>query len=757
VYQGTVPGPSFIPGKGAVIPAVAAGGGKVFFLDTVAQAVLSYDGASGEVRRSVPTDLSAYGLDVSADGGRLLVSSYRTRFASQQRAVVTEYTVKGRKTGRVYWGLYQGRYFRDGVIGLASDLHNNNLVFRRDKEEEVLLQGSEDLLYGDPSPISDVWIAFTAAKKGVRELCLYNYETRQVYTLCQDDADPAAMTGSLGGAGPAAPAGSLEGADLAALTGSLGGAGPAAPTGLLEAADPETGTEAAGLAGPGGAAALTEEGLRWRYIRSLQASSGYLLFAYHQGKGMYKLGGVDVSGVSGAELPVMEAVFTERDISGGVSRPVAAAGAVYYRGAFSKFDALLRYPEEAAALQGVRARLALKPWAEGDVVRAAPGTPSYDALSDAPLRRYAGISYMNPFKFWIPWPLISLGRKGISLDGGGISSLMSDPTDSNRIVLSLGFDARARMATADILWTSYALGFPIEFKGSDGLDKTEDPVFRLTTASVLGTVSFGLGGERTRFSMSGGLNAAFAAQENGDAHPYTWSYDEYYYSLSLGLGASSLIRPSWALFGRGLSLYGYAHFLLDQNGPQSFSPVPRVEGVFSAALEPWVPLRLQLYGIWDEKGMDLRGRSSYYLEAAFSSAISEEYPRQKHIGLEWLAGGEVEVKLFSLDIQKSLSHLYYNRIYSSLAWRGALYDDLGRLDSDGAAAEGTVLGPSSRGSYRLAQSLLLRLGLTVSTVLLPMSPLSFTPYVWGAWKFPNLYDGNDDNDFFIGIGLEFSL
>jgi hypothetical protein len=698
-YRGVVPGPSFVPAEGAAIPAVASGGpdGRVFFIDAIARAVLAYDGASGKARRVAPADTSAYALDVSPDGGRLLVSSYRGYFTDLQRAVATEYTVKGRKTGRVYRGLYQGRYFRDGVIGLSSDLHNNNLVFRRGGEEQLLLRGAEDLLYGGPGAINDDWIVFVAAKKGVRELCLYNFETRQVYTLSDPDA--------------------------------------------------------------------RDDGSRWRYIRSVQVSPGYVLFAYHQGRGMYKLGAVDISRVSGAALPeALEAVFTERDFSGGVSRPVAAGGAIFYRGAFSKFDALLRYPESPGALSGERVPLALAPWPAEQRSRALPPDgrrdDAPDGQSDVPLatlpaRRYAGISYMNPLKLWIPLPLIRQTENFFSLDGGGILSVMDDPTDTNRVLLAVNFDARSLMAAGSVLWINYGLGFPLQFSFSDDLDKTAAIDLRITQASLDGTFSFDMGNE-THVDIIPELKAAFVSEDPGDnSGAYTWNYDEYYYSAGLGLGVSSLVRPSWALFGRGLSLYGYARSHLNQDG--RFPPAPRIDGVFSAAAEPWLPLRLHLYGAWDENGMDLHGRSGSYLDAVSGAAVVVEYPRQGHIPLEWLAGGEAELKLFSLDIQNNLSHLYYNRIYSTLAWRGALYDDQGLRDAQGAAAEGTRLGASPQGSYRLAQSLMLRLGLTITTVIVPAWPFSMTPYGWAAWKFPNIYDGNRNNDFSFGIGFSVSL
>jgi hypothetical protein len=479
---------------------------------------------------------------------------------------------------------------------------------------------------------------------------------------------------------------------------------------------------------------------------------------------MYKLGAVDISGFSGAELPgALEAVFAEQDYSGGVALPVAAGGAIFYRAGFSRFDALLRYPEAIGALSGIRLPLTLKPWPADDVARSLPQGGRQDDVGQnidqnlvPKAKPYLEVSYMNPFKLWLPVPLIRLSEDNFSVDGAGILSLMIDPTDTNIVVLNLNYDVRSPMAAGNIRWMNYALGIPLQFYVSDNLDKASKNVSRITQASLDGTLSVSLGNERTRLGIIPGLSAAFVAEDPGDApSPYAWTYTESSYSASLGLGVSSLIRPSWALFGQGLSLYGYTRFLLNQDEPRNF--VPRLEGVFSAAAEPALPLRLQLYGAWDEKGMDLQGWSAYYLNAAFSSAVMVEYPPQEHIPLKWLAGGEAELKLFSLDIQENLSHLYYRRIYSTLAWRGALYDDQGLRGSGGRPAEGTFLAASPQGSYRLAQSLMLRLGLEITTMVVPLVPFTITPYGWAAWKFPNIGDDNGNNDFTLGIGFSVSL
>jgi hypothetical protein len=671
-----------------VIAASAAADGRVYFLDTLAQGALSYDPVSGQTRRVASADSSAYNLDVSPDGERLLVSSYRYK-GDLARAVVTEYAVGGGisgeasrgKTGRAWQGLYQARYFRDGLIGLSSDLHNNNLVFRpgRGGEEQVLLRGNEELLYGSPAAVNETWLAFVAAKKGKRELCLYNFDTREVYTLGSD---------------------------------------------------------------------LPDDGERWRYIRSVQVASGYLLFAFNHDEGMYKLGAIDLAGIGPGPLPGdIGAVFTERDFSGGVSQPVAVGGEIYYAGTFFKWDALLQYPESAASLTGTRAALSPRPWAEEDLARALPDAPSAGGVGGSgmtallPDKRYIGISYLNPFKLWVPLPLVRLTPGRLSLDGAGFFSFMSDPTDTNLVFLFAYMDARSLMAAGSLQWINYSLGFPLELDIADDIDKTGNTPYRITQASLTGTLSFGLGNERNRFDIQPGIATILQAEDTGDgSNPYTWNYDKRYYTASLGMGFSNRIHPSWALFGQGLSLRAYGRVLLNQPG------IPRLDGVFDAALEPWVPLRFRLYGAWDPEGMDLWGQSDYYPNTPFDSTASLEYPRQRDISLAWLAGGEAELKIFSLDIQRNLSHAYFNRIYGTLAYRGAFYDDQGQ------GGEGVSLG----GSSRLAQSLVLRLGATISTVIIAAVPFSFTPFFWGSWKFPNIHDDNGSNDYSLGLGFSVS-
>ncbi|MDR3146517.1 MAG: hypothetical protein LBU21_09580, partial [Treponema sp.] len=80
----------------------------------------------------------------------------------------------------------------------------------------------------------------------------------------------------------------------------------------------------------------------------------------------------------------------------------------------------------------------------------------------------------------------------------------------------------------------------------------------------------------------------------------------------------------------------------------------------------------------------------------------------------------------------------------TLAYRGLLYDDGGTPD-----AEGNRLGER----YRIAQSLILRLGITISSVFVTALPVKASISFWGAWKISNLHNGIGWDDFAFGPGF----
>jgi hypothetical protein len=685
--EGVIFNGSFLSRR-AVIDGISAGGGKVFAVDQVSGKVISYDPSLEKSTgiMSTAVDSTVYDIAASADGDKLLVSSYRVlgRASGIPRAetVVSEYDTSGRKTGRDWLHLYNGEYFRDGVIGLKSDRHTNTIVFISGAgEEEVLLRGNAELLYSGPAALDDSWIAFIAAKKGRRELCLYNYDTRELYTL---------------------------------------GSG-------------------------------SEDDERWAYIRGLQVSGGRISFGYARNGELYKLGSVDASAFLRGNSDELEVVFSERELSGGVFEPVFLGDTIYYRGAFATWDALMAFPEKADSLSGRRVPLSLQAWETEDL--AAAGIlplpiPEYTIVS----KPYNPIKYLNPFQFWFPLPLVHYVPQNafpISFDGVGLISYLSDPTENNAISGVAYMDIRNLMGAFNLQWTNLSLGLPINFQFIDTISslvvededadedaETEWAEYRETDLSLSTSFIYSLGREDLLFALipEFGLTLRFAKpQDSGDfVSAYTWPLESAKYYVGLGVQILGLQRFSWERFGHGASLGAFGMYYIAQG-------FPRVEGLFRAAFEP-IPLGLNLYGVWDQNGMNLGGTGADFSPISFGDFASTEYTESTAQELLWLAGGEVDLKLFSLEIQRSLSELYFNRLFGVLAYRGAFFND------GGSAMEGNELG----GGYRLAQSLILRLGSTISNASLPSVPFKMSLFIWGAWKISNMYDGTQLSDFSIG-------
>ena len=167
-----------------LIGRLATHGNSLFVLDGGGSTVHVHDTLAGTTRSLNLDVLGAYDLDLSADGTTMLVSAYRF-VGDRFEAVVTEHsTDTGRRTGRSFRGLYRARYFRDGVIGIRSDLHSTLLVFEDfDGNGQVLFRGNSGLSFSGPQAVDDDRIAFVAARNGVRELRLYDHASGELFRV----------------------------------------------------------------------------------------------------------------------------------------------------------------------------------------------------------------------------------------------------------------------------------------------------------------------------------------------------------------------------------------------------------------------------------------------------------------------------------------------------------------------------------------------------------------------------------------------
>jgi hypothetical protein len=158
---------------------------------------------------------------------------------------------------------------------------------------------------------------------------------------------------------------------------------------------------------------------------------------------------------------------------------------------------------------------------------------------------------------------------------------------------------------------------------------------------------------------------------------------------------------------------------------------PRIEGIFRANTERRFPMNLTLYGTYDNAGLNLQGVSQNYGQSIFDNAASKEYLLKGYNQL-WLAGGEVSLGLFSIEIQNHISHLYFNRLFCTLTLRNVIYDSKGRPGTPGIRVYEDV---------HLAQSLILSLRLVSSFLPVQYLPFFIEPQIWGAWKFSNTITG----------------
>ena len=603
---------------------------------------------------------SCYDIDVSADGKTLLLSGYRLASGSlsgsgRYSAIVTEHRAdSGRRTGRTINGLYKARYFRDGVIGIRSDLHNTCIVYEDfNGRSEMLFQGNESLLFSGPQAVDEERIVFIAADNGIRELWLYNYISGELFRIESASGDDE----------------------------------------------------------------------YWLFMRGLGVYDGKLLFSHNADDRMYKLGLID--------LDTMQGVFNSRDFSGGVFDPVSIDDSIYYIGAFFSGDSLLRFPEKSDLLSGKRS----------DITLVKLEKRNYEKTSEAeysePVKEYYALNYMNPFKLWLPLPLLRIYSDNtvaldVNLDGVGIFSMMTDPANRNSITTLIYADIPYRMARIEqFSWQNTGMGFPLAFNFSDVVEGSVSNPMRLTNASLNGTFTRRSGQWSYRFSLGLGYNRIAAYEEDKNAYQNAYQWKETKSSFSASNGFSLWNRRMVLRLSAASSLSNF---------------LPRVDGVFQTNTDTRFPVHFTLFGAYDNGGMNLHGISNNYGGSLISSYTLAEYSQPIGLNLLWTLGGEAALDLFSFEIQKNLSHVYFNRFFGTLALRNQLYDGMGIPNTEGIGIY----------DLRLVQSLRLKLGMKATVFPVVKFPLSIEPYILGSWKLSNTITG-DKSPWYLHIGINTSF
>ncbi|WP_304223678.1 hypothetical protein [Gracilinema caldarium] len=492
---------------------------------------------------------------------------------------------------------------------------------------------------------------------------------------------------------------------------------------------------------------LPDDAERWRFVRNLSARGTSLFFSYNDDHSFYRWGKLDLDNPN----PERALYFSESKRSGGVLLPVQTTDSLVYRAAESTWDQLVRYPfNELEGASGIYSAYRLEPFdiQEGAEQMGTAVLPS--AAQNKPKETaYNPIRYLNPLKFWLPVPLINNVDNSIRIDGMGIITYLMDPTDTNTVLINAGGDLVGKLGYFDISWTSLNLGFPVFSSVSDQMEAIESlsgyTAYRASRVQFSSPLVFNLGDKNFNLHLMPSLSMLLAAFDPGDgSSAYLWTYEKPLWAYGLSLGLSNFYRKPWQLFGNGAGLDLFARSVWKGNSN-------RLDATLKASKEPlssWFALRGTIYGAWDERGMSLDGKSVSYGNAPFADVAASEYASQAPANLPWLAGGEAELKLFAIETQSNISHLYVNRLFGTLAYRGVIYEatEKSNLEDAGEALANRLYG---------YHSIIVKLGTVVSATPITLAPLRYSPFFWAAIKLSNLKDQDASNDFQLGFALSF--
>jgi len=634
------------------INSLTARGNKLYYIESSEDKIGVYDTLTGKTQTF--NAASVYDIDVSADGKKMLLSGYSS-VESRGFAVVTEHkTDNGWKTGNSIKGLYKARYFRDGIIGIRSVLHNNCIVYEKfNGQSEVLLMGNEKLMFSGPQVVDDERIVFIALREGNRELWLFNYVSRELFKIANTQNDNE----------------------------------------------------------------------YWAYMRDLNVSDGKIFFGYNSDDRMYKLGMID--------LETMQAVFSGRDFSGGVFNPVSTDNSIYYLGSFFSRKSLMRFPESVGSLSGNKINLQLTKL----------DNENYKTVSEPPYagksKPYVGLGFLNPFKLWFPMLLIrEVGDDDLKFDGGGIFSIMVDPIEENIIYLMAYADIPYKMAMIEqFTWQNTGMGFPLTLDISDKvMEESEDNIYRYTNITLSGGVNWMWEQWNNQIMLGGGYYRAAGFENEKSAYEWEEALSGFFVQTGFILSYRRLSLQ----FSGAVPVFSNANFI------NSFEP--RLEMILSASTKTRFPLYLTLFGAYDKSGMNLHGVSRIFSTAIIDEFVLKEYENLDELELLWLAGGEIGIGIFSFEIQKNLSHFYFNKFFGTLSVRNQIYNSGGLPDAEGIKIN----------NLRLIQSLGLKISMKISFFPIIKTPVSIEPFVFGAWNFSNFITGKGHQWYFnIGINASF--
>jgi len=502
------------------------------------------------------------------------------------------------------------RFYRDGVVGIVSNLHNTDLVFASKDGRRVLLAGSEDLMYSSPAVLDDRRLALIVAIRGRRTIGILDVDS-----------------------------------------------------GRLELVRPEE------ARGDGAAAGGSATDVSLEYVRQLSAHDGRILFNWNPGDRFYRLGVLDLGAADGAEGAdgtggagdggAMLSLETA-DFSGGVFWPTSLDGDVYYLGRFSEGTRICRYPAAAGGTGTRRLGFTLEAF-DVRAVSAARDECLAEAAKTAVVEAYRPLDYLRPFATWFPY--VDLAAIDRSFRPFGLF-LFQDPMDTNAAMLNIGYDSVHPFADLSLSYSTAALPVVLSLGIGDNLvyGSSGDPV-RRSALSLQASYKapFHPAPRALGFSL-GGSFLLWAAPQAGTASPYDWPWDGWRATASASLSWTGRGTTRPGDFAAGIDVFNYHDLDLA-------SLAYRTEAGITAALAS-PALRLELWGAWANVAVPGLDSSA----GLFASSRLPGYPEFADLlgaTTDLLAEGELRFRLANAAIHAGLLDLYLNRLLLDTGLRAA--------------------------------------------------------------------------------------
>jgi hypothetical protein len=192
--QGVVDAPMPIwPGRPDVPASMSGGlasdGSSLYWVDSRSKRAMAMDNTSVEPRALFDADSSVSISD--AKPGSLLVSRaiYTPDGRDRTESLVYDLAAKRFLAETSQGDMREAVFFRDGMVGVVSRLHNTDLVFASKAGQKVLLPGSESVMYSSPAVIDEGRVALIVAIDGLRSLGILEVDSGKLSLVRPEGAD----------------------------------------------------------------------------------------------------------------------------------------------------------------------------------------------------------------------------------------------------------------------------------------------------------------------------------------------------------------------------------------------------------------------------------------------------------------------------------------------------------------------------------------------------------------------------------------